>query len=222
MLQPNSRRTLGLLINELKHTADVQFLAPTIDLAENAMMGDAEADWKGTFRGQSLAKNEERLMHTRFGFAVAALGLGLLMFTPALAENTAQHPQRQTREDLRAAMADEAFTVLEYTAFAEHARKEGKTKLAELFEQKVKDEKRHFNDFSELYGLVREDWHNIAAAIVDEYVLKAKTYVQMAERAEAVGDKEVAKTFHDTAASENQHQADFQDSISKALKPDTP
>ncbi len=64
-------------------------------------------------------------MQTRFGFAVAALGLGLLTFTPALAEKT-QHLQRQTKDDLRAAMADEAFTVLEYTAFAEHARKEGK------------------------------------------------------------------------------------------------
>ncbi len=119
-------------------------------------------------------------------------------------------------------MADEAFTILEYTSFAEHARKEGKNKLAELFEQKVKDEKRHFNDFSQLYGLVREDWHNIAKAIVDEYVLKAKTYAQMAERAEAVGDKEAAKTFRDIATSEGQHQADFQDSVSKALKADSP
>ncbi len=44
----------------------------------------------------------------------------------------------------------------------------------------------------------------------------------MAERAEAVGDKEAAKTFRDIATSEGQHQADFQDSVSKALKPDSP
>ncbi len=161
-------------------------------------------------------------MRMRTGFGVAVLGLGLLTFLPVFAEDTSQHLQRQTREDLRAAMADEAFTILEYTAFAEHARKEGKTKLAELFERKIKDEKRHFNDFSELYGLVREDWHNIAKAITDEYVLKAKTYAQMAERAEAVGDKEVAMTFRATATSEGQHQADFQDSVSNALKPDSP
>ncbi len=160
-------------------------------------------------------------MRMRIGFCVAALSFGLLTFFPAFAEDTSRHLQHQTREDLRAALADEAFTILEYTAFAEHARKEGKNKLAELFEEKVKDEKRHFDDFSQLYGLVREDWHNIAKAIVDEFALKTKTYAQMAERAEAIGDKEVAKTFHNTATWEGQHQADFQESISKALKEDT-
>ena len=69
---------------------------------------------------------------------------------------------------------------------------------------------------------MREDWHNIAKAIVDEYILKAQTYPKMAERAEAVGDKETAKTFRDVATLEGQHQADFQDSVSKALKPDSP
>ena len=83
-----------------------------------------------------------------------------------------RHLQRQTK--------DEAFTVLEYAAFAEHARKEGRVELAEIFDQKVKDEEQHFRDLTRLYGLVREDWHNIAKAIVDEYVLRAKTYFQMA------------------------------------------
>jgi len=78
--------------------------------------------------------------------------------------------QRQTKDELRA--ADEAFTVLEYTAFAEHARKEGKGALADIFDQKVKEEKQHFDGFARLYGLVREDWHNIAKAIVDEYALE--------------------------------------------------
>ncbi len=159
-------------------------------------------------------------MPIRIGFAGAILGLGLLAFVPGFAEDMTQPLQRQTKEDLRAALADEAFTVQEYAAFAEHARKEGKTKLAELFEQKIKDEQRHFDDFSKLYGLVREDWDNIAKAIVDEYALKVKTYAQMAERAEAVGDKEVAKALRLVASSEGQHQADFQHSVSKALKPD--
>jgi rubrerythrin len=160
-------------------------------------------------------------MPIRIRFGVAVFGLGLLAFIPAFAEVATQHIQRQTREDLRAALADEAFTVSEYTAFAEHARSQGKTKLAELFEEKVNDEKKHFKDLSELYGLVREDWDNVAKAIVDEYALKVKTYAQMAERAEALGDKEVAKTFRVIAVSEGQHQADFKDSISKALKPDS-
>ncbi len=99
-------------------------------------------------------------MQRRFGLAVC-----LLTFTPSFAEEMTQHLQRQTKNELRTAMADEAFTVLEYTAFAEHARKEGKIALADIFDQKVKDEKQHFDDFARLYGLA--DWHNIAKAIVD-------------------------------------------------------
>ena len=161
-------------------------------------------------------------MQRRVGFAVAALGLGLLTFSPCFAEEMSQQLQRQTKDELRAAMADEAFTVLEYTAFAEHARKEGKGALADIFDQKVKEEKQHFDGFAQPYGLVREDWHNIAKAIVDEYALKAKTYSQMAEHAEAVGDHEAAKSFRDTATAEGRHQIEFRDSLSKALKPDKP
>ncbi len=73
-----------------------------------------------------------------------------------------------------------------------------------------------------LYGLVREDWHNIAEAIVDEYVLKAKTYFQMANVPKPLATRRWQRAFHHTADSENQHQAEFRDSISKALKPDTP
>ncbi len=85
-----------------------------------------------------------------------------------------------------------------------------------------KRSKTRSGDFSQSYGLVGEDWDNIAKAIVDEYVLKTKTYAQMAQHAEAVGDKEVAQTFHDIATWEGQHQVEFQESISKALKADTP
>ena len=87
-------------------------------------------------------------MQRRIGFAVAALGLGLLTFSPSFAEEMRQQLQRQTKDELRAAMADEAFTVLEYTAFAEHARKEGKGALADIFDQKVKEEKQHFDGFA--------------------------------------------------------------------------
>ena len=85
-------------------------------------------------------------MQRRIGFAVAALGLGLLTFSPSFAEEMRQQLQRQTKDELRA--ADEAFTVLEYTAFAEHARKEGKGALADIFDQKVKEEKQHFDGFA--------------------------------------------------------------------------
>jgi len=71
-----------------------------------------------------------------------------------------------------------------------------------------------------MYGLVREDWHNIANAIVGEYAEFNQTYTQMAERAEAAGDKEVAKSFREIAAGEAKHHQDFKAAVSKSLKPD--
>ena len=67
---------------------------------------------------------------------------------------------------------------------------------------------------------VREDWHNIANAIVGEYAEFNQTYTQMAERAEAAGDKEVAKSFREIAAEEAKHHQDFKAAVSKSLKPD--
>ena len=128
--------------------------------------------------------------------------------------------QAQTRQDLKAAMQNEALTVLKYTVFAQHARKEGKTALAEILEQTVKAEQRHFTEAARMYGLAREDWHNLANAIVSEYAEFSETYAKMAERAEAAGDKEVARSFRAIAAEEAEHHRDFKAAVSKSLKPD--
>ena len=45
-----------------------------------------------------------------------------------------------------------------------------------------------------------------------------QTYTQMAERAEAAGDKDVAKTFREIAAEEAKHHQDFKAAVSKSLK----
>ena len=148
---------------------------------------------------------------------VAMAGTVLLTFNLAVAE---EKIQPQTRQDLKAAMQNEALTVLKYTAFAQRARKEGKIALAEILEQTAKSEQRHFTEAARMYGLVREDWHNLANAIVGEYAEFSQTYTQMAERAEAAGDKDVAKTFREIAAEEAKHHQDFQAAVSKSLKPD--
>ena len=148
---------------------------------------------------------------------VAVAMAALVSFNSAVAE---QKIQPQTRQDLRAAMQNEALTVLKYTAFAQHARKEGKIALAEILEQTAKVEQRHFSEAARMYGLVREDWHNLANAIVSEYAEFSQTYTRMAERAEAAGDKDVAKTFREIAAEEAKHHQDFQAAVSKSLKPD--
>lgn len=147
----------------------------------------------------------------------AAAIVALLALNPAFADEALKP---QTQQDLRAAMQDEALTVMKYTVFAQHARKEGKTALAELFERTAKDEQRHFMEEAKLSGLERKDWLSLADAIVGEYAEFSKTYAQMAERAEASGDKEAAKLFREIAAEEANHHRNFMGAVQKSLKPD--
>jgi rubrerythrin len=150
------------------------------------------------------------------GFYATVLAATLLTLNSVSAEGI----KPQTRRDLETAMQNEAFTILKYTAFAQHARKEGKVALAEILEKTAKSEERHFNEIARMYGLVREDWHNLANAIVGEYEEFSKTYSQMAERADAAGDKEVAKSFREFASDEGKHRDSFWGAVSKSLKPD--
>ena len=54
---------------------------------------------------------------------------------------------RKTMEDLSTAMHGEAFAYVKYLLYAEHARKNGNTELAELFEKTAKVER--FEHFAE-------------------------------------------------------------------------
>ena len=153
----------------------------------------------------------------RMAFLVAAAGYAVLSPSSAVADEAVQP---QTRQDLVAVMQNEALATVKYTAFAQHARNEGKTALAELLEQTAKAEQRHFMEAARMYGLVREDWLNLSDAIVGEYADFSKTYVGMAERAEAAGDKQVARTFREMAAEEVKHHEDFKAAVSKSLKAD--
>jgi len=144
-------------------------------------------------------------------------GFALLNANTGVAEEAIRP---QTRQDLKTVMQNEALTTMKYRAFAQHARMEGKLALADILEQTAKSEQRHFDEAARMYGLVREDWHNLAMAIVGEYAEFNQTYTQMADRAEAAGDKEVAKTFREIAAEEAKHHQDFKAAVSKSLKPD--
>ena len=150
-------------------------------------------------------------------FFVAAVAAAVLTLNSGVAEESIRP---RTRQDLKAAMQNEALTVLKYTAFAEYARKQGKIALAEILEQTTKAEQRHFSEMAKMYGLVREDWHNLANAIISEYVESNQTYIQFAERAEAAGDKQVGKTYREIAAEEAKHHQDFRAAVSKSLKAD--
>lgn len=126
----------------------------------------------------------------------------------------------QTRRDLEVALQKEAYSILKYRAFAENARKNGKLILAGLLDETAKFEEQHFFAEAKMYGLVGEDWNNLANAIVSEYNDYTDNYVKLAERAEANGDKEVAAKYREIAADEEKHHNNFQAAVSKAMKPD--
>ena len=85
---------------------------------------------------------------------------------------------------------------------------------------RVKFEEQHFFAEAKMYGLVSEDWNNLANAIVSEYNDYTDNYVKLAERAEANGDKEIAAKYREIAADEEKHHNNFMAAVSKALKPD--
>lgn len=152
----------------------------------------------------------------RTAFLAAAASTVLLSLGAALADEV----KPQTREDMVIAMEKEAYTIMKYRAFADHARKSGKKALAELLEQTAKFEEGHFFAEAEIYGLVGEDWNNLASAIVSEYNDYTEHYVKLAERAEAAGDKEVAAMYRKIAREEETHHQNFKAAVSKSLKSD--
>jgi rubrerythrin len=141
--------------------------------------------------------------------AIAALA----MFTalPALAEPPIHE---STRKDLEDAMKGEAFAYLKYLAFAEQARKDGHPDIADQFERTARVEgEEHFAEHAKLAGLVRSDAENLADAIKGENYEATTMYPDMAKRAKAVGDRDVAKHFEEVAGDEAKHRDQFKSEL---------
>ena len=150
---------------------------------------------------------------TRKSLAIPVLVLAVAISSAAIGAAAMFGP---TRQDLLAAMKDEAFSHLRYKMFAGQARKNGNVPLAELFE-KVADAEfnKHFKEQAELAGLVRGDKENLAAAISDEYLETMKMYADMSKRAEAAGDDAVARHFAAAAEDEGEHHKAFKAMLAK-------
>jgi rubrerythrin len=146
--------------------------------------------------------------------------LGLPVIAAVAAISTAaisgETVSKGTRADLLAAMKDEAFSHLRYKIFAEQARKNGNTKLAALFEKIADDElNKHFRAQAEILGVAKSDKENLAAAISDEYLEAARTYSEMAKKAEEAGDAKAAQHFAAAAADEEEHRQAFRSMLAK-------
>lgn len=127
----------------------------------------------------------------------------------------------QTRQNLQTAMHGEAFAHLQYLLFAEQARKEGRTDVAELFERTAKVEAfEHFAEEAELAGLVGSTAENLQKAIAGESYEVTTMYREFAEQAGADGDQAAADRFAEIRHDEMGHRDAFQAAL-ETMKAET-
>jgi rubrerythrin len=149
----------------------------------------------------------------RKGLVISVLAMAAAISTASIG---AENISVSTKQDLLAAMKDEAFSHLRYKLFAGQARKNGNAALADLFEKIAAAEfEKHFKEQAQILGLVKSDKENLTAAISDEYLETVKMYADMAKRAEAAGDSAIAQHFATAAADEGEHQKAFKAILSK-------
>lgn len=145
----------------------------------------------------------------------------VLIFVAALSLTATSTPHQtssklsgQTRENLLKAMHGEAFAYAKYMAYANQARKNGDTMVADLFEQTAKVEHlEHFNEMAQLAGLVSTDIDNLKDAIQGETQESQTMYPHFAELALAVGDQAAADRFREIRKDEEKHRILFQDAL---------
>jgi len=160
------------------------------------------------FRGAAKMRQVKALLIAGIAGAFA-LGYGW-----ASAQNSSNP---ESREALKTAMLDEAFAAAKYKLFAEHARRAGKTELADLMATTANMEYGHFLRWAELYRLVGTDVQNVRAAVKDEINDDVKLYARLAAEAEARGDKSLAEHFYQVKAQEENQQNEFTKEVDKAL-----
>jgi rubrerythrin len=124
-----------------------------------------------------------------------------------------------TEENLLTAMHGEAFAYAKYMLYAEHARQNGNTELAELFEKIAKEERlEHFAEEAGLAGLVGTDADNLRDAIEGESYEIETMYRQFAEKALTAGDSAAAARFEEILHDEMKHRDAFKAALSKIKK----
>jgi len=113
----------------------------------------------------------------------------------------------RTQKNLVTAMQGEAFAYVKYMLFAEHARKNGNSELADLFEKTAHVERfEHLAEEAELAGLLGSDVANLENAIEGESDEVDRMYLKFAEQAAADGDQAVAERFSEVRDDEMGHR----------------
>jgi len=122
----------------------------------------------------------------------------------------------KTHENLLAAMQGEAFAYARYTLFADAARKEGDSRVADMFEGLANVElHEHFVELAELAGFVGTTADNLRAVIQEENEEVETTYPAFAEQARATGDVAAAERFTEIAEDEHEHMKTLEEALER-------
>ena len=123
---------------------------------------------------------------------------------------------QRTQKNLVTAMHGEAFAFVKYMLFAEHARKNGHTELADLFEKTAHVERfEHLAEEAELAGLVGSDASNLSDAIEGESYEAETMYKEFAGQASADGDQAAASRFAEVRGDEMGHRDAYKAALIK-------
>ena len=137
--------------------------------------------------------------------------------TPAPAAITAGPPRSSgaTLANLRTAMQGEAFAYAKYMRYADQARREGNSAVAQLFTNTANFElNEHFAMLATLAGLVATDTNaNLQDAINGEQHEADVMYPDYARQADQAGNPQAANLFREIAGDEKTHQQTFQKAL---------
>jgi rubrerythrin len=124
---------------------------------------------------------------------------------------------QKTLDNLSTAMHGEAFAYVKYSLYAEHARKSGNQKLADLFDETARTERfEHFAEEAQLAGLVGSDGDNLKDAIQGESYEIDTMYLEFAQKARIAGDTAAAARFEEIRRDEMSHRDAFKAALTKS------
>ncbi|MFG1749884.1 ferritin family protein [Streptosporangium sandarakinum] len=160
------------------------------------------------------ARSARALRALEYPSSGASVPVGLVARSVSVPEGSPQVSSR-TLEDLRAAMRGEALAHARYGLYAEHARANGRPRLAMLFEHAAQVElTEHFAEEARLAGLVRSTAANLCESAAGETAEGTDTYPGYARQAAAAGDRAAAERFSEIARDKLRHAREFKDALS--------
>jgi rubrerythrin len=124
----------------------------------------------------------------------------------------------RTKANLTASARAEAFAYAAYMLFADHARADGHSELAEVFKMTATQERlEHFADAMHVLGMVHDDLDNLGQAIAGQLSAEAM-YRDFAQQAKTDGDAAAVALFSENSRDEAHHRASLEDALRRASR----